>query len=165
MKKNKKPSFILVLMLMAIIVLAIALIVYAISNLNGKKSTGETDDDFSVITEEKKNENHVQILDDGTKLNTSTALHEEKNVDGFSFKNIQLTTKDGLTTLTIDVTNNTGSNQPMTAFDIIFTDDDGNDLVTFGGFIKETTPNETTKLTSVGTLDYSNSYNFRIVKK
>lgn len=168
MKKNKNQRFILVLMLLVIIALAIVLVVYAISQLNKNKSNTitQTEGEFSVTTEAKQSEEkHVQVLDNGTKLNTSTKLHEEKSVDGFTFSNFQLTTTDGLTTLIANVTNNSNSDKPITAFDLIFIDDAGKELVKFGGFINATKAGETTKLTSSGTLDYANAYDLKIIKK
>ncbi len=169
MKKNKNQRLLLVLMLLIILILAIYLIIYAVTKIGkAKNNTVQiTDGDFTATLEQENTpeEKHVQVLDNGTKLNTSTKLHEEKSVDGFTFTNIQLTMTDSLTTLIADVTNTSGSDKPMTAFDIVFVDDDGNELVTFGSFINATKAGEKTSLESNGTLDYANAYDFKIIVK
>ncbi len=164
MKKNKKQNLLLVMMLVIIILLAIFLVIYGISKLS--KNQKQDNGDLVVTSQEKsEEEKHVQTFEDGSKLNTSTKLHESKSVDGFTISNIQLTMTNSVTHLVADIKNDSNTNKPMTAFDIILLDDDGNEIYTFGSFIKETTPGETTKLTAHGTLDYANAYDFKVVIK
>lgn len=156
MKKQKKRSkqitetilIILILFAMIITVMKVASRIY----------NGDSEDI-------NKREEFVQVLDDGTKLNTSTRLRRTKTIDGLKFENIQLTTKQGQSVLLADVENDTGKDIDVMLLDIILLDKNGNKLATIGGIIGELKEGEKQQLNSSVASDYANAYDFNVVIK
>ena len=151
MKKNEK-----VLIGCLLVVLVIVLIV-----VNVRKNNNNEQEEV----EEEPVEEYVEVLEDGTKLNTSEALNSDKMVDGLKFENIQLTEKNGQTVLLADVTNTTEKATELTLVDVIILDKEGNEVKTVGGIIAPLEPGASTQFNTGITLDYANSYDFKIVKK
>ena len=153
MKDNEKKMLIILL-----IILVIAIIIFVV-NKNKKGNNNENAEENNTVEE------FVQVLEDGTKLNTSTKLSEAKEVNGLKFENMQLTTQDNQTVLLADVTN-TGSNKTdIQLVDVTLLDKDGNEIITVGGIISQLEPGEKTQFNTSMTLDYANAYDFKIVIK
>ena len=146
----KKKEKILILVLLIILIIAIIL-----QNKNTKKET-------KII--EKKDE-FSQTINEETKLNISTRLTEKKYLDGLEIDKIQLTCKDGQTTLLANVINKTDKKTEAKLVDIIFIDKDGNELKKIGGVISALNAGESAKLNSNVSGDYTNVYNFIIKNK
>lgn len=147
MRKNEK---ILIFVLLAILV--IVLIVVNV-NKKGKDNSGNN-------TTEK----YVEVLEDGTKLNTSNKLSKTKKINGLEITNIQLTTKDGMTVLLADVKNTTSSYKDMTSVTVKILDKSGKELTSLKGLIAPLEAGETTQLNIGVTSDYANAYDFEIVE-
>ena len=116
-------------------------------------------------SENKVVEEFVQVLEDGSKLNTSTKLNETKNVNGLEIGNIQLSMVGGETTLFANVKNNTGADIGVTEIDITLYDKNGGEIVTIGGVIGDVKAGESVKLEASTTLDFANAYDFKVVIK
>ena len=158
--KKKEKRMILILL----VILIIAIVIFVVSkNLNKESKTKENG---SMIQQENTEpEEFVQVLEDGTKLNTSTELNKEKQVGNYKFENMQLTTQDNQTVLIADVTN-TGSNKTnIQLVDVTLLDKDGNEIITVGGIISQLEPGEKTQFNTSMTLDYANTYDFKITLK
>lgn len=155
MKPNEK-KLILILLIITVIV---AIIFFATRE---KKNTEDTN---TAVEENNVVEEFVQVLEDGTKLNTSTKLNEAKEVNGLKFENIQLTEQNGQSVLLADVTNNSDKTTDLTLVDVVLLDKDGNEIVTVGGIISPLQAGEKTQFNTSMTLDYANAYDFRIVIK
>ena len=158
--KKKEKRMILILL----VILIIAIVIFVVSkNLNKESKTKENG---SMIQQENTEpEEFVQVLEDGTKLNTSTELNKEKQVGNYKFENMQLTTQDNQTVLLADVTN-TGSNKTdIQLVDVTLLDKDGNEIITVGGIISQLEPGEKTQFNTSMTLDYANTYDFKITLK
>ena len=154
MKKNEKKMIFILL-----VILVIAIVIFAVSkNKKGNK-------DESTVAENNVVEEFVQVLDDGTKLNTSTKLNQAKDVNGLKFENIQFTEQNGQSVLLADVTNNTGKATDFTLVDVILLDKNGKEIVTLGGIISPLQPGAKTQFNTSMTLDYANAYDFKIVIK
>ncbi len=161
--KKKEKRMILILL----IILIIAIVIFAISkNTNKGDKTNNTNSNGESTTQENAApEEFVQVLEDGTKLNTSTELNKEKQVGNYKFENMQLTTQDNQTVLLADVTN-TGSNKTdIQLVDVTLLDKDGNEIITVGGIISQLEPGEKTQFNTSMTLDYANTYDFKITLK
>lgn len=153
-KKEKRGLLILILVAIAIITtLAI------ITNRKGKEVNSDSTEENKVVEE------FVQVLEDGTKLNTSTKLSETKTVDGLKIGNIQLTMQKGQSVLLADAENNTGKDIDIMLLDIILLDKNGNELTTIAGIIGNLKAGEKQQLNSSVTSDYANAYDFRVVIK
>ena len=153
--KQKRNSSILAILLV-IIVIIIAVVVF--SNLL-KKDTDSKNNENGTNTE---SESYVEELGDGIVLNKSRALNETKEIGGFVVSNIQLTTKDGMTTLLADVKNNTGAKTTLKTAEITLLDNNNEELVTVKGIINEMEAGGTSKLNISMTSNYVNAYDFKI---
>lgn len=150
--KKKEIILITILILFLIIIICV----------NVGKNKKNTD---IVKTDEVEEEKYVDVLSDGTKLNKSEKLNNEKNVDGLVFTNIQLTNKSGQTVLLADVKNTNKTSTSMMLVDVIILDKNGNELGKVGGIISPLETGETTQFNTGMTKDYANAYDFKIVKK
>ena len=159
MKKKEKR---MILILLVILIIAIVIFVVR-KNTNKKINTNENTSTTQL--ENTEPEEFVQVQEDGTKLNTSTELNKEKQVGNYKFENMQLTTQDNQTVLLADVTN-TGSNKTdIQLVDVTLLDKDGNEIITVGGIISQLEPGEKTQFNTSMTLDYANTYDFKITLK
>ena len=154
--KAKEKRMIAILLL----ILVIAIIIFVVT----KSKKGEQVENTEV--ENKPVEEFVQVLEDGTKLNTSTKFNESREVNGFKFENIQFTEQNGQSVLLADVTNNTqNAITDYTLVDVILYDKNGQEIITLGGIISPLQPGEKTQFNMSSTLDYANAYDFKIVIK
>ena len=158
MKKGKinKNQVIRIIILLIVIIIGI---VICISLLNLKQDTNNnvTGND----TNEEK-ESYVEEIENGIKINKSNKLNEAKSVDGLLITNIQLTTKDGMTTLLADVSNNSAQKSNLKMIEIILLDKDGKELTRVNGIIDELEVNEKTQLNIAMTSDYIEAYDFKV---
>ena len=158
--KKKEKRMILILL----VILIIAIVIFVVSkNTNKKINTNENTSTTQL--ENTEPEEFVQVQEDGTKLNTSTELNKEKQVGNYKFENMQLTTQDNQTVLLADVTNTGSSKTDIQLVDITLLDKDGKEIITVGGIISQLDPGEKTQLNTSMTLDYANTYDFKITLK
>ena len=154
--KEKEKRGLLILILVAIAIITTLAI---ITNRKGKEVNSVTTEENKVVEE------FVQVLEDGTKLNTSTKLSETKIVDGLKIGNIQLTMQNGQSVLLADAENDTGKDIDIMLLDIILLDKNGNELTTIAGIVGDLKAGEKQQLNSSVTSDYANAYDFRVVIK
>ena len=155
MKEKEKRG----LLILIIIAIAIITTLAIITNRKGKEVNNDATEENKVVEE------FVQVLEDGTKLNTSTKLSETKIVDGLKIGNIQLTMQNGQSVLLADAENDTGKDIEIMLLDIILLDKNGNELTTIAGIIGNLKAGEKQQLNSSVTSDYANAYDFRVVIK
>ena len=153
MKKNEKRMILILL-----VVLVIAIIAFIV-NKNSNKNKGENQ------TEENNTEKYVQVLEDGTKLNTSEQLSKTKQVGNYKFENMQLTEQGSQTVLLADVTNTGSTETSIQLVDVTLLDENGNEIITVGGIISPLKPGAKTQFNAGMTLDYANTYDFKITLK
>ena len=148
----------------AILIIGIVLVVVIIGgNLiakNMKKNVGQTNETQTEIENE-----FSQTFEDGTKLNTSTKLKEVKKLDNLEIADIQITNKDGKTVLLSNVTNKGTTKTEVTLLDIVLYDKSGKEIATIPGVISPLEPGKSTQLNTTTQEDYTNIYDFKIVKK
>ena len=89
---------------------------------------------------------YVKKIDDGTKINVSPKLNQDTKINGLDIKNIQLTCKNGITTLLADVLNNTNKDSEIKNINIKFLDENNKEIRTVNGYIPALKIGETTKL-------------------
>ena len=158
MKKKEKK------MLLLLVVVAIIIIV-ALTKIAGKKNTsdknnansGNNGGSTSEVADVQAGE-FEQILDDGSKMNTSNKLAETKKFGNYEVSNIQLTERDGQSLILADVKNVGESKADITLIDITLTDKDGNEITTIGGIIGDVEAGETVQLNASATTDFANAY-------
>lgn len=147
-----------------IIILVGVLIISGIYFATRKKQNNESKND-NIIEQNKVTEEYVQVLDNGTKLNTSTKLKQMKRVEGLEVGNIQLTHKNGISVVLANVVNNTSNTTELMAISLTLIDKNGNVLEELSGLISPLAPGTSTQLNMGASADYANAYDFIIVKK
>ena len=151
--KKKEKRMILILL----VVLVIAVVIFVVSK--NKKGNEENTEENKVVEE------FVQVLEDGTRLNTSTKLNEMKKFEGLEFGNIQLTNSNGQSVLLADVKNTTQAETGLMLVNVTLIDKNGNELGTVGGIISPLKPGESKQFNTSMTIDYANAYDFKVTKK
>ena len=161
MKKRKinKNQVIRIIILLIVIIIGIVICI-SLLNLKQDINNNVTGND----TDEEK-ESYVEEIENGIKINKSNKLNEAKSVDGLLITNIQLTTKDGMTTLLADVSNNSAQKSNLKMIEIILLDKDGKELTRVNGIIDELEVNEKTQLNIAMTSDYIEAYDFKVEVK
>ena len=156
MKKQEKRMILILLAVLAIVIIALVI------NKNAKKENKENKAETAnnTVTEE-----FVQVLEDGTKLNTSEQLNKTKQVGAYKFENMQLTEQGNQTVLLADVTNTSSSATNMQLLDVTLLDKNGKEIVKVGGIISPLQPGAKTQFNTSMTLDYANTYDFKIELK
>ena len=151
-KKEKR----IIIVLVAIIVIAL-IVAIIIKNRNENKTTVENNTQSA--------EKFVDVLEDGTRLNTSNKLHETKTIDGMEISNFQLTEKDNVTLLLGTITNTSSTTKGDYPVDVKIVDQQGNEIITVSAYIAPVQSGESTQFNTSATFDYANAYDFSITKK
>lgn len=159
MTKRKRPRGIKVIDIMVLIIV-IAIIIVVTKNIILNKKTKENNN-----TKTSTNEQYVIVLEDGTKLNNSKKISENKKLDGLEITNSQISYNNGVTNLLADVKNTTQSDKKMQEVTIILLDEKGKELYQIPGIIETVKTGETIQFNSSITADFANVYDFEIVKK
>lgn len=153
--KNKEKKVIFI----SIIVILLLIIVFII------KANKKSDEVENIIEENKDTEECVQVQTDGTKIYISEKLSEQKMIDGIKFENIQLTNNNYQTVLLADITNTTNETTKLTFVTVVVLDKSGNEIGKINGAIAPLKPGEKMQFNAGTTLEYSNAYDFKIIKK
>ena len=149
--KKKEKKMILILVIVSILIIGV---IWLVTRPKKEK-----------IVENEVVEEFVQVLDDGTKLNISSKLQEEKTINGLKIGNIQLTEKNGQLVLLADVTNPTEKDSEIFLIDIILYDKTGKEIATVPGIVSPIKAGGKTQLNAGITEKYANAYDFKVVKK
>lgn len=153
MKSNEKKIILVLLIILAVVV--------GIKIFKNKKNINNTVQNNTVQVSQKEEE-YVEYLDDGTKLNTSNALSKERKLGDLKITNITLSNQNGQTRLLADVKNTGKSNSEQKLVSVTILDKDGKQLITLKGLIVALKPGEKTQLNIGVTSDFSNAYDFKI---
>lgn len=150
--KNKEKKMILILIIMALIIIAI---IWSITRGKNNK-----DNELQNTNEEE----FIRVESDGTIVNTSEKLKEEKNQSGFTITNINFVKKSNETELSARITNNTGENQESFFGNIILLDKNGNELGRIPIMVSETKAGESIDIGASTYENYANAYDFVLEK-
>lgn len=148
-----------IVLLVAVLVIAIGLIIGLAKSKNVNKE--EQKENVTNI-EQIQNEEYVEVLDDGTKVNTSNKLKEDKEFNGLKISNISIEEKGNETVLEADITNISSKSQGDYGIYLVIKDDEGNEIKKIAGYINHIEPNEETKLKIKTSYDFANAYDFEI---
>ena len=150
--KKKEKKMILILVLISIVIIAI---VFGVTRGKGSKDTTVQNADQGELT---------KVEADGTIVNTSEKLKEEKDQSGFTITNINFVKKGDETTLSARITNNTGADQGSFFGKIILLDKNGNELGRIPVMVSETKAGEAIDIEASITESYANAYDFKLEK-
>ena len=156
MKSSEKKG-ILILILVSIVIIAV---IYGITHgsKNENKNTNTANQTISDTNQSQVDASRGEFTkteSDGTVVNTSNKLKEDKVESGFEISNINFSEKDGHTSLEADVTNMTGTAQGK----------EGKEQGRIPVAIPETQIGETVGIQAGINDQYANAYNFRLEKK
>ena len=150
-----------IVLLIAVLVIAIVLIVGLAIGSNIKKEKKEENNNVGQV----QNEEYVEVLEDGTKVNTSNKLKENKKFGNLEISNISIEEKENETILEADVTNIGSNNEGDYAIYLLIKDDEGKEIKKIAGYINHIGPNEKTRLRIKTSYDFANAYDFEIEKQ
>ncbi len=143
--KNKR-----LIILVAIVVIILIIIVKVASSKDNNNETTK--------------KSYAQLQEDGTMVNTSQKLAENKTYNGLEFTNIKFTNSSSATYLNADVKNTTQNSTKAQVVDVNILDEQGNVIATFVGQISALEPGESTIINSGITGNYVDAYNIEFVK-
>lgn len=155
MKQNEK-----ILIGVLILILVVVLVVVAVNKGNNKEKN-----EMLANNEQNIVENNVQILENGTKLNTSSELAEERTIDGLEVSNIKLKENGGISALTADIKNPTAQDKESIKVKVEILDGTGKTITTLRGKIDPVKAGKTAKLNIAVTADVANAHDFKITKE
>lgn len=151
-----------IILLVAVLVIAIALIIGLAKSKNVKK--GEQKENTTNV-EQVQNQEYVEVLEDGTKVNTSDKLKEDKEFNGLKISNISIEENGNETVLKANVTNISSKSQGDYGIYLVIKDNEGNEIKKIAGYINYIEPNEETKLKIKTSYDFANAYDFEVEKQ
>ena len=105
-------------------------LIVAVNRGNKKDKEGNNE---NVAPEEE----FVNVLEDGTRLNKSDKLHEKKEFDGMEITDFQLTEKENVTLLLGTITNTSNEKKGGYPVNIKVVDKQGNEIITVAAFFGE----------------------------
>lgn len=157
MRKVRKIIIIGVIIIIACIVSANIFLKKGTNNINIDENKLEIYD--SSIAD------YVKKIDDGTKINISPKLNQDTKIDGLDIKNIQLTCKNGITTLLADIFNNTNKDSEIKHINIKLLNEENKEMRTVRGYIPALKIGETTKLNVSMSSNLITAYNIEFYEK
>ena len=159
-----KKSTIIITIIAIILLIAITITVNT-NNSGDQRKENIVENTIENNVENSVEEEFVEVLEDGTKLNTSEELNNTKTFQGLTIKNIQLTNANGKTELIADIENTSGSDKQAMLIDVILYDKNKNLITTLGGRISPIRAGQTMQFSTSAMIDYSNAYDFEFKLK
>ena len=155
--KKKEKKRILILIVVAIIIILVLFWIRAAVNKKDNQGSQNPSSSSSEAGSE-----YTALYSDGSKLNVSSKLKENKSYQNVIISNIQLTTVNGVNRLLANVTNNSSASTDAQDVSIVFVDSQGNTIATVPGVIPALNAGETAQLNASTTKDIINAYDFRV---
>lgn len=157
-KKIKLNSLIVFIVVFIIIVVAIVLIANTALKSKEQGTSEQGGENTNTVS-------YVAELEEGVKVNRSTAFNTTKVLNGLTISNIQLSTRSGMTTFLAEVKNDTDTQTSVRVVEVTLLTQDGKEMVKLTGVINSLAPGATTELNIATTSDYIEAYDFTIVEK
>ena len=151
-----------------IIIIGVIIIIVCIvcANIFLKKGTNNINiDENKLEVYDSSIADYVKKIDDGTKINISPKLNQDTKIDGLDIKNIQLTCKNGITTLLADIFNNTNKDSEIKHINIKLLNEENKEMRTVRGYIPALKIGETTKLNVSMSSNLITAYNIEFYEK
>ena len=158
MRKSEK-RMILILILILVIVIVAWIVIRNRNNETTRIGTGQT------MQNGTSENSYADVLEDGSKVNVSSKLKQDKEIEGLKITNIEVTEVENVTTLVATVKNETSEKKGGYPVNIKVLDDKGNEIITVGGYISEVEAGGEQKLDVTATFDFSSAYDIEITKK
>ncbi len=156
--KNQKKNKNKLLIILIFVIILICIISYFVIKSKGDKNKSNSEQNQNV-------EDYIQVLEDGTKYNTSIKLKEAKKIENLEISEIQLTYANGQSTVLANVVNTSDKQSSLMKVKITFLDIQGNILTEINDVLIEAlNPGASTQLNVGITQDCANAYDFTVTK-
>lgn len=146
MKHGKKRSKSKKIRIAISVIIIIIVFIICFKILSKKDIDNTENNEKEFVLYDSSITDYVKKSEDGTKINMSPKINQDMKLNELDIKNIQLTCKNGITTLLADVLNNTNKDLEMKNIKIKFLDENNKEIRTVSGYIPALKIGETTKL-------------------
>ena len=148
-----------------IIIIIIVLFIVCLKTILKKDIDNTENSENEFVLYNSSIADYVKTIEDGTKINISPKINQDMKLNELDIKNIQLTCKNGITTLLADVLNNTNKDSEMKNINIKFLDENNKEIRTVNGYIPSLKIGETTKLNVSISSNLIIAYDIKISEK
>ena len=140
---------------MIVIILIVGLIVIGVMlATRGTNKKGEETTDTE--------ESYTEVLEDGTRINTSEKTKKTKTVEGLEISNLQITEKDNVTIMLGTITNKSTETKEDITLKIKILDRNGKEITTVENYIGKLEAGKSTQLNTSTTYDYADMYDYEV---
>ena len=146
MKHGKKRSNFKNIRIAIAVIIIIIVFIICFKILSKKDIDNTENNEKEFVLYDSSIADYVKKSEDGTKINMSPKINQDTKLNELDIKNIQLTCKNGITTLLADVSNNTNKDSEMKNINIKLLDENNKEIRTVSGYIPALKIGETTKL-------------------
>ena len=144
--KKNRSKFRKIIIATCVTIIIIVLFIVCLKTLLKKDIDNTENSENEFVLYNSSIADYVKTSEDGTKINISPKINQDMKLNELDIKNIQLTCKNGITTLLADVFNNTNKDSEMKNINIKFLDENNKEIRTVSGYIPALKIGEITKL-------------------
>ena len=162
-KKNRSKFRKIRIAIFGIIIIIVFIGLLKIIFKKDTKNTENSKNEFTLY--DSSIADYVKQSENGTKINISPKINQDMKLNELDIKNIQLTCKNGITTLLADVSNNTSEDSEMKNINVMFLDEDNKEIRTVNGYIPSLKIGETTKLNVAMSSNLISAYDIKFSEK
>ena len=146
--KKSEIKMIVIILIVGLIVIGVMLATRG-TNKKGEETT-ETE------------ESYTEVLEDGTRINTSDKAKKTKTVEGLEISNLQITEKDNVTVMLGTITNKGKETKEDITLKIKILDRNGKEITTVENYIGKLEVGKSTQLNTSTTYDYADMYDYEV---
>ena len=146
--KKSEIKMIVIILIVGLIVIGVMLATRG-TNKKGEETT-ETE------------ESYTEVLEDGTRINTSEKTKKTKTVEGLEISNLQITEKDNVTVMLGTITNKGKETKEDITLKIKILDRNGKEITTVENYIGKLEVGKSTQLNTSTTYDYADMYDYEV---
>ena len=146
--KKSEIRMIVIILIVGLIVIGVMLATRG-TNKKGEETT-ETE------------ESYTEVLEDGTRINTSEKTKKTKTVEGLEISNLQITEKDNVTIMLGTITNKSTETKEDITLKIKILDRNGKEITTVENYIGKLEAGKSTQLNTSTTYDYADMYDYEV---
>ena len=162
-KKNRRKSRKIRITICGIIIIIVLIGLLKIVFKKDTKNTEDSENEFTLYNSSIAD--YVKESENGTKINLSPKINQDMKLNELDIKNIQLTCKNGITTLLADIFNNTNKDSEIQHINIKLLDKENKEIRTVRGYIPALKIGETTKLNVSMSSNLITAYDIEFSKK
>lgn len=165
MKHGKKRSNFKKIRIAISVIIIIIVFIICFKILSKKDIDNTENNEKEFVLYDSSIADYVKTSEEGTKINISPKINQDMKLNELDIKNIQLTCKNGITTLLADVFNNTNKDSEMKNINIKLLDENNKEIRTVSGYIPALKIGETTKLNVSMSSNLITAYDIKISEK